>query len=288
MMGLWRIIRSLRDWWGRYKVFGGKMYYHIVIRTDSGINREEKQPNLSEEALRSRFLEPYEKGASVIIDGNIIKVEDIKRIKIIKTESEKRKNEVPDTYMIDNFGSFGGIEDVTDYFIQWGPGYKKENSDNKVIKPKPQSNQIFIVHGHDNEMKETVARALKNIGLEPIILHEQENLGKTIIEKFESCSENVSFAIVLLSPDDLGYKKDQPPESAMFRARQNVILELGYFMGKLGRKNVVALHRSGTNFELPSDILGILYIPFDPYNGWKLSLAKELKGAGYDIDFGKL
>ena len=97
-------------------------------------------------------------------------------------------------------------------------------------------------------MKEAVARTLEKLGLEPIILHEQENLGKTIIEKFESCSENVSFAIVLLSPDDLGYKKDKPPESAMFRARQNVILELGYFMGKLGRKNVVALHRRWNKF----------------------------------------
>jgi len=153
---------------------------------------------------------------------------------------------------------------------------------------KPQSNDIFVVHGHDNEINETVARALKNVGLELIILHEQANLGKTIIEKFESCSENVSFAIVLLSPDDLGYKMGHSPDSALFRARQNVILELGDFMGKLGRKNVVALHRSETNFELPSDILGILYIPFDPHNGWKLALAKELVAAGYNIDFKKL
>lgn len=137
-------------------------------------------------------------------------------------------------------------------------------------------------------MKETVARVLKNVGLEPIILHEQDNIGKTIIEKFESCSQNVSFAVVLLSPDDFGYKKDQLPESAIPRARQNVILELGYFMGKLGRKNVVALNKGGINFEVPSDILGIVYIPFDPYNGWKLALAKEIKAAGYDIDFGKL
>lgn len=169
-----------------------------------------------------------------------------------------------------------------------GPmGYKKK-SDEKVRDLKPQNNQIFVVHGHDEHMKETVARTLGKLDLEPIILHEQENLGKTIIEKFESCSKNVSFAIILFSADDLAYEKDQPYESARSRARQNIVLELGYFMGKLGRKNVVALHRSETDFEFPSDILGIVRIPFDSYNGWKLSLAKELKAAGYDIDFGKL
>ncbi|AKB67706.1 TIR domain-containing protein [Methanosarcina mazei] len=265
------------------------MYYHVIIKVNSGaITDGEKQLNLSEEILRNRFLEPYERGASLIIDGSIIKVENIVKIKILKTSSPKDKHQIPNIDMIGYFGYNGEIEDVTDYFIQWGPGYKKEGSSERIIKPIIKSNQVFVVHGHDNEMKETVARVLKNIGLEPIILHEQGNLGKTIIEKFESCSENVSFAVVLLSPDDLGYKKDKTPETAMLRARQNVILELGYFMGKLGRKKVVALNKGGTDLEVPSDILGIVYIPFDPYNGWKLALAKEIKAAGYDIDFGKL
>lgn len=265
------------------------MYYHVFIKTNSNaVNSEEKQLNLSEETLRSRFIEPYEKGASLNIAGTIIKVDNIDRIKIFRTKSDKRDYEFLSINSVGYLGSYGEVEDVTNDLIQWGPGYKKGNSNKKTASLKLQSNQVFVVHGHDTEMKETVARVLKNVGLEPIILHEKENLGTTITEKFESCSENVSFAVVLLSPDDLGYKKDKTPESAMFRARQNVILELGYFMGKLGRKNVVALNKGGTNFEVPSDILGIAYIPFDPYYGWKLALAKEIKAAGYDIDFGKL
>ncbi|MCC4771307.1 nucleotide-binding protein [Methanosarcina sp. DH2] len=153
---------------------------------------------------------------------------------------------------------------------------------------KPKSNQIFVVHGHDNEMKEAAARILERLGLEPIILHEQADRGATIFEKFEKHSKNVSFAVVLLSPDDKGYKKDQDPHSASYRARQNVILELGYFIGRLGRENVFALLRQEENFEFPSDIFGRLYTPYDSSGYWKNKLARELEAAGYDIDFGKL
>lgn len=277
---------------------GGKMYYHVRITQKSHRVTDELKLDLSEEKLRNQFIAPYENGENIIVNGKTISSDDIERIKINKTDVSSAKlipiirakmtqkaaaTLLPNEWYVTKEG-----EDVTDDFIKGEPGYKKKKLGEKMEEVEPESNKIFIVHGHDNEMKETVARVLKNVGLEPIILHEQENLGRTIIEKFESCSENVSFAVVLLSPDDFGYKKDQLPESAVPRARQNVILELGYFMGKLGRKNVIALNKGGTNFEVPSDILGIVYIPFDPYNGWKLALAKEIKAAGYDIDFGKL
>lgn len=274
------------------------MYYHVRITTKSD-GRPEVKLDLSEDKLWKQFLIPYENNESIVVNGKAIEPNNIERIRINKTrngsaeilptvewEIEVSPNKAlgisKEWYVADKG------EEVTDDFIQGLPGYKKTKSDEKIRGSISQSNQIFVVHGHDEEMKQTIARTLENLNLKPIILHEQANLGKTIIEKFESYSENVSFAIVLLSPDDLGYKKDKPLESATFRARQNVILELGYFMGKLGRKNVVALHRNETNFEFPSDILGILYIPFDPHNGWKLALAKEIKAAGYDIDFGKL
>jgi predicted nucleotide-binding protein len=274
------------------------MFYHVRISTKSD-RRTEIKLDLSEEALRKQFLIPYENNDSMVVNGKTIEPNDIERIRINKTRdgsaeilptviwerevNSKKTPGIPNEWYVADKG-----EEITDYFIQGPPGYKKTKSNERITGLISQNNQIFVVHGHDYEMKETVARSLKNVGLEPIILHEQESLGKTIIEKFEFCSESVSFAVVLLSPDDLGYKKDKSPEFVMLRARQNVILELGYFMGKLGRKNVVALHRHEANFEFPSDILGILYIPFDPYNGWKLTLAKELKAAGYDIDFGKL
>lgn len=148
----------------------------------------------------------------------------------------------------------------------------------------PNNRQIFIVHGHDNEVKETVARVLEKINLEPIILHEKANEGRTIIEKFEDHSE-VGFAIILLTPDDQGYAKSSP-EKISDRARQNVILELGYFLGKLGRSRVCALYKAGV--EIPSDMSGVLYVPYDGSDSWKFALAKEIKAVGIDIDLNKL
>jgi len=115
-------------------------------------------------------------------------------------------------------------------------------------------------------------------------LHEQANEGKTIIEKFESHAD-VDFAIILLSPDDVGSSKENEIELNP-RARQNVIFEHGYFIGSLGRNRVVALYHG--NIELPSDLQGVLYIPFDKENGWQLNLAKEMKHVGIDIDLNKI
>ncbi len=146
-----------------------------------------------------------------------------------------------------------------------------------------QSNQIFIVHGHDEAMKQSVARTLMKLKLDPIILHEQPNAGKTIIEKFERDSSLVGFAVVLLSPDDMGYMKDDGAEKAKPRARQNVILELGYFVGRLGRDKVMALKR-GDDLEVPSDLSGVVYTPFDSHGAWEMKLLKELKAAWYNVD----
>ena len=145
------------------------------------------------------------------------------------------------------------------------------------------SKQIFIVHGHDESSKEILARFLTQLNLEPIILHELPNQGKTIIEKFEGYS-NVNFAIALLTPDDT--ISDEKGNIIEKRARQNVIMELGYFFGKLGRSRTCALYKEGVT--LPSDISGILYIELDSKYGWKLLLARELKQIGYNIDMNSL
>lgn len=141
---------------------------------------------------------------------------------------------------------------------------------------------VFIVHGHDEEMKQSVARTLERLGLTPIILHEQYDGGRVIIEKLEQHG-NVGFAVVLLSPDDAGYKKADGAKAAKPRARQNVILELGYFVGRLGRGKVMALIR-GNDLEVPGDFDGVVYTPFDEHEGWQKKLVKELKAVGYSID----
>jgi len=139
---------------------------------------------------------------------------------------------------------------------------------------------IFVVHGHDGEAKESVARFLEKLKLNAIILHEKPNQGRTLIEKFETSSKDVAFAVVLLTPDDLGCAADKP-ENLDPRARQNVILELGYFMGRLGRTRVCALYKGGV--ELPSDFQGVVYIELDTAGAWRTKLAQELLGAKITI-----
>jgi predicted nucleotide-binding protein len=143
-------------------------------------------------------------------------------------------------------------------------------------------NKVFVVHGHDDTTKITVARFLEKLGLEPIILHEQANQGGTVIEKIERYS-NVGFAVVLLTPDDEGHVKGQL-EQKQPRARQNVILELGYFIGLLGREKVAALVSGGV--ELPSDFSGIVYTSLN--GNWQFDLAKELRAAGIKFDAEKM
>lgn len=143
------------------------------------------------------------------------------------------------------------------------------------------SRKVFIVHGHAG-IEQSIARFLTHLALEPIILHEQPNQGRTIIEKFEDHSD-VGFAVVLLTADDVGGARNGQQHP---RARQNVILELGYFIGRLGRGRVCALQQGGV--ELPSDILGVLWEALDEHGAWKLKLAKELQAAKYEFDWSKV
>lgn len=276
---------------------GGKMYYHVKIMQKSNKKTEEKKFDLSREKLLSQFIVPYENGEDIIINGKAIPIDDIERIKIRETfensskigsisrfsMSKKAALQTPnETYVLEEG------KDVTDDFIQGAPGHKKNKLSEKTEEIKPRGNQIFVVHGHDNEMKEAVARTLEKLDLKPIILHEKPNQNRTIIEKFTEYADGVSFAIVLLSPDDIGHERNESSEPIKYRARQNVILELGFFIGKLGRSNVTALFKKIPDFELPTDYVGTLYTPFDEAGRWQLDLAKELKSVGYNIDANKL
>ncbi len=147
-----------------------------------------------------------------------------------------------------------------------------------------ENKKVFVVHGHDTGLKVEVARLLEQLKLKPIVLHEQADESQTIVEKFERHS-NVSFAIALLTPDDVGRSiKTGSPENP--RARQNVLLELGYFHGKLGRSRVLALYSKGV--ELPSDYLGVLYTEVDPSGAWKWKVVQELNAAGFPVDANSL
>jgi predicted nucleotide-binding protein len=148
----------------------------------------------------------------------------------------------------------------------------------------PQPNSVFLVHGHDDGAVQSVARFVERLGITPVILHEQINQGMTVIEKFEEFAKRAGFAIVLMTPDDQGHAAASPRRK-MFRARQNVILELGYFAAKLGRRRTFVLRKG--NIELPSDLLGLVYEPLDGTDGWKLRLAQELRAAGFQVDLNR-
>ena len=142
--------------------------------------------------------------------------------------------------------------------------------------------KIFIVHGHDGDTKLQVAEFVERVtGERPVILHEQADAAWTIIEKFEKHASEAGFAIILLTADDEGKAKGAAQLNP--RARQNVVLEFGYFMAKLGRGRVVALHEAGV--ELPSDVTGVLYKSLT--GNWHTELARELRAAGVEIDFSK-
>lgn len=160
--------------------------------------------------------------------------------------------------------------------------YLKEIEEHESGSPKVILNysKVFVVHGHDGEMKQSVARIIEKQGIEAIILSEQANRGKTIIEKLEGNSD-VGGAVCLFTADDVGRENSEHDDKP--RARQNVVLEAGYFMGKLGRNRVVFLADDG--IEMPSDLSGVVYTST---NNWQFDLLKELKAMGYPIDFNKL
>jgi predicted nucleotide-binding protein len=142
--------------------------------------------------------------------------------------------------------------------------------------------RVFVVHGHDDRYRIETARFLEHLGLTPIILHEQANAGRTLIDKFEESAIASGFAVVLLTPDDRGGVANLPRVRQRARARQNVIFELGYFIRKFGRSRVCALYVPG--IELPSDIHGVAYIELDSAGAWKPVLARELSAALLPVD----
>jgi len=148
--------------------------------------------------------------------------------------------------------------------------------------PLPGGN-VLLIHGRDEGTKESILEFLEKLELRAIILHEQPDGGKSMMEMSEESSD-IHFAIILLTPDDLAAPRNKPKERQT-RVSQNVIFEWGYFMGKLGRGRVCALYKEGV--EIPSDYSGTVYIPMDSRGAWQLLIAKEIKQAGIEIDLNK-
>ncbi len=144
------------------------------------------------------------------------------------------------------------------------------------------SQKVFIAHGHDTEAITTVAEFVENLGLKPTVLDEQPGNDPTVIENLERYADDTGFAIALLTPDDVGALKDEADRQLNPRARQNVILELGYFIGKLNPHQVCLLYKEGV--ELPLGIRDVTYVPMDSADAWKLKLRQGMRKAGLPVD----
>lgn len=170
------------------------------------------------------------------------------------------------------------VRDYKEYAIE---SLQEAQMKSAILGATEGPNKVFVVHGHDGEAREAVARFIERLGYKPIILHEQANRGRTVIEKVEANSD-VGFAVVLLTPADQGCAKGEALEP---RARQNVLLELGYFIGLLGRDKVCALKKG--DVVIPSDFAGVVWESMDS-PGWKQALGRELNEAGYEVDWNKV
>ncbi|WP_096271304.1 TIR domain-containing protein [Paucisalibacillus globulus] len=275
------------------------MYYQVLIET---INNIDNKPDTkviyeldktSKESVLNEIVIPYLSDKEFQFNGYFLRPQSIERIVIKITKKTTRELS---KYENDNMPSglimYVSPEDIVSYdehttdvtkeiFLE-GKELIKIGVEDKFI-PKEQikvdKTKVFIVHGHDDLAKTEVALFINRLGFEPIILHEQASSGMTIIEKIEAYS-NVGFGIVLYTPCDVGSKKDE--QELLPRARQNVVFEHGFLMGKIGRDNVCALVKD--NVETPNDISGVVYIPLDTHKAWHIAVAKELRNSGYDVD----
>ena len=167
------------------------------------------------------------------------------------------------------------VREIQEY---WDDPREPSPSENPRNPGLVNSNRVFLIHGRDRGTRDTVANFLRKLELEPVILEEQPNRGRTIIEKFEEYVQG-DFAIALLTPDDVGGLSNDELQP---RARQNVIFEFGYCIGKFGRDRVLALVKEDP--EIPSDYAGVLYILMDESGGWQMRLIREMNSAGFSID----
>lgn len=276
-------------------------YYHVLIVTNEFSSRycELDKTDLSE--IKEEIIIPYLKGEQFMFNGYFFEKAEVERILIkesaytSKMYADAMNKAYSDDPIYFTRGDIVSDEDkyTTDItrrilkecksLIQEAAPKSEALAPNKPKAPMDKS-KVFIVHGHDGEAKQAVARFIEKLGLEAIILHEQASSGKTIIEKIEANS-NVGFAIVLYTPCDLGRSKEGKDQLEP-RARQNVVFEHGYLIGKIGRKNVCALVKG--NIETPTDISGVVYIKMDEGDGWKYGVAKEMKACGYEVDLNKI
>lgn len=266
-------------------------YWHCHVELAGDSKKKDRSAvfnDLTFDELSQQIITPWHSGRAFTVDGMVIKnIDDIQKIKITNTLQPKSHYAEQHNYRMRGSGIADLATDRRLLPLSSGKDYTHDllfkeqeikNTKGSVISGN--SNNVFIVHGHDEQAKESSARFIEKLGLNAVILHEQANEGQTIIEKLEKHTD-AAYAVVLFTPDDVG-ASSASPGNLQPRARQNVLVELGYMAAKIGRNRVCVLRKG--NVEIPSDFLGVLYIDIDAAGAWRLTLAKELKVAGLKVD----
>lgn len=274
------------------------MYYHAIVETTDknkkgGYERCYELDCENFDEIIDLIVRPYSKNEQIYVDGMYI---DRQKVRLLKIKSSERPlAELRDiaqstvgrgvVFVHTEIGVVNSDQYVTDItkdaLKSVGEILKSSTAETKLTPAE--KNRVFIVHGRDDHAKVEAARFVEKLGFSAIILHEQASSGKTIIEKIEAHT-NVGFAIVLYTPCDVGCIAGE--KSIKPRARQNVVFEHGYLIGKLGRHNVCALVKG--DVEIPNDISGVVYVPLDSHGAWHLALAKEMRNSGYAVDMNKV
>lgn len=284
------------------------MYYHVILELGdefhkNSYDKSEISSDITDKnKIVSKFVEPYEIGTPIMMNGRTIPTDQIERLRIYSSEKSakelvriaedesKRSSSYSNTFFIgfvtNELESVILMQnEITDDLITCPKGAKHITANTINNKSKP--TRVFIVHGHDDGLIYEVKAFLSAQSIEPVILREQHDGSLTIIEKLEKyiTDTSIGFGIVLYTPDDEGKAKDE--KSYNFRARQNVVFEHGLLIGQYTRSRVACLVKKEGDIEMPGDFSGIVYTDHS-YKDWRLPIAKMLSDAGYHIDYTKI
>lgn len=269
-------------------IYKNERRYDEAIKILLTLNKPENERyRIREHLSESYYLSGNVLEAKSLLDGKTLNPDE----QLVLAKIYFQENDIQRAYDVlkTNIGKHSKITAFANDFLNQalGDSIEPPNPTGILTKGAGESfSGVFIVHGSNEGVREMVARFIEKLGLPVKILHEQPNLGQTIIEKLLKTSEKVGYAVVLFTRDDRGGRYDQPFDEQRPRVRQNVLLELGLFVGSLGRERVCVLYEEGV--EIPSDYSGVVYVPLDTRGTWKFLLAKEMKACELPIDMNKI
>ncbi len=262
--------------------------YHVYIEYVEQ-DKSSIRFNIGQEELNRTFAEPFNSGQQFWFMGRLLNPIKVNKAVIFWSYEAADKLKVPTgenlvvakdkKFLIESVqkGKVKGAYICTEKFLI--------QTSNNVLSHSASSvnRRVFVISGSDEEMKKAVTKALTKLWLTPIVLCEEPGHGKKIIEQSAEYAD-VNFAVVLLSPDEYAYAKTDEHSKRKLRPQQEVIFELGFVLGKLGKDNVMVLFRESDTFDMPTIFASLKVTAFDDRDSWKLALLRELASSGYVVD----